>query len=234
MAARENESRVGATGGEGTYGRWPRWLQAVRLVVVAIALMAGTRVAAAKTLHLVAFGDSLSAGYMLPQNDAFPTVLEKALRDAGRDVTVANAAVSGDTTSDGLARLDWSIPDDTDGVLLELGANDMLRGLDPELVRKNLSAMLDRLKERHIPVLLIGMRATPSLGRDYVTRFDAIYPDLARTYGVQLYPFFLDGIAEDPALNLQDGMHPNPEGVRKVVAAILPSVEKFLDGFGKQ
>lgn len=226
MAARQNDWRAG------TYGIARRHLQAAWLVVLlALVTSAGTTASAqAKTVHLVAFGDSLSAGYMLPQADAFPTVLEKALRDEGRDVSVTNAAVSGDTTSDGLARLDWSIPDDTDGVLLELGANDMLRGLDPDLVRKNLAAMLDRLKQRHIPVLLIGMRATPSLGHDYVTKFDAIYPDLAKAYDVPLYPFFLDGVAAEPSLSLQDGMHPNPRGVRKVVSAMLPAVRSFLDG----
>ena len=225
MAARQNDWRAR------TYGIARRRAPAMRLagLLAILAFAIATGPAQAKTMHLVAFGDSLSAGYMLPQADAFPTVLEKALRDEGRDVTVANAAVSGDTTNDGLARLDWSIPDDTDGVLLELGANDMLRGLDPDLVRKNLAAMLDRLKQRHIPVLLIGMRATPSLGRDYVTKFEAIYPDLAKAYDVPLYPFFLDGVAAEPSLSLQDGMHPNPRGVRKVVDAILPTVRRFLD-----
>ncbi|WP_147024367.1 arylesterase [Methylobacterium oxalidis] len=181
-----------------------------------------------RPLNLVAFGDSLTAGYRLPADAAFPASLERALRAKGHAVTVANAGVSGDTTTAGLDRLDWSVPDGTDGVILELGGNDMLRGTDPAVTRKALDAILGRLKERNIPVLLAGMRASANLGPDYVARFDAIFPDLARRHEVALYPFFLQGVAGERGLNLDDGMHPNAKGVEAIVAGILPSVESFL------
>ncbi|MGU3360196.1 arylesterase [Methylobacterium sp. M6A4_1b] len=183
----------------------------------------------APPVTLVAFGDSLTAGYRLPANAAFPVVLERALKARGRAVTVANAGVSGDTTTGGLDRLEWSIPDGTDGVILELGANDMLRGTDPAVTRKALDAMIARLKARGIPVLLAGMKASPNLGPDYVARFDAIYPDLAKSHGLILYPFFLDGIIGDRQAHLDDGLHPNAKGVETIVAAMLPTVETFLD-----
>ena len=179
-------------------------------------------------MKIVALGDSLTAGYLLPADAAFPAALETALRHAGFNVSVVNAGVSGDTAEDGLARLDWSIPDDTDGVILELGANDMLRGLDPTEAKKSLGEILARLKERHFPTLLAGMRAAPNLGEDYQKRFDAIYTDLAKQYGVALYPFFLDGVAADPKLNQKDGMHPTAEGVEAIVARMLPAVEALI------
>ena len=182
-----------------------------------------------RPVSLVAFGDSLTAGYRLPGTAAFPAVLERVLRHKGRAVTVANAGVSGDTSTGGLDRLDWSVPDGTDGVILELGANDMLRGTDPAVTRKALDTIIARLKARNIPVMLAGMKASSNLGPDYVARFDAIYPDLARTHGLILYPFFLDGIAGDKAYNLDDRLHPNVKGVETIVAGILPSVETFLD-----
>ncbi len=182
-----------------------------------------------RPLKLVAFGDSLSAGYRLPAAAAFPAVLERELRKRGRQVSVANAGVSGDTTTGGLDRLEWSVPDGTDGVILELGANDMLRGTDPSVSAKALDTIIRRLKERGIPVLLAGMRAARNLGPDYVNRFDAIYPDLAAKYGLVLYPFFLEGIVGDPVYNLDDGLHPNPKGVETIVAGILPTVETFID-----
>ncbi len=182
-----------------------------------------------RPIKLVAFGDSLTAGYRLPSEAAFPAVLERALKAKGYAVTIANAGVSGDTTTGGLDRLDWSIPDGTDGVILELGANDMLRGTDPAIPRKALEAMIARLKARGIPVLLAGMRASPNLGPDYVARFDAIYPDLARTHDLVLYPFFLDGIIGDRSFHLDDGLHPNAKGVETIVSRILPTVETFLD-----
>lgn len=181
-----------------------------------------------RPLKLVAFGDSLTAGYRLPANAAFPAVLERALRARGHDVGIENAGVSGDTVTGGLERLDWSVPDGTDGVILELGANDMLRGVDPEVTRKGLESILARLKERGIPVLLAGMRASANLGPDYVARFDAIYPDLAARHGLILYPFFLQGVATDPAYNFDDGLHPTVKGVERIVEGILPSVERFL------
>lgn len=180
-------------------------------------------------VKLVAFGDSLTAGYRLPSDAAFPAVLERALKARGRAVSIANAGVSGDTTTGGLDRLDWSIPDGTDGVILELGANDMLRGTDPAVTRKALDAMIARLKARGIPVLLAGMKAAPNLGPDYVARFDAIYPDLAKSYGLVLYPFFLESILGDRQAHLDDGLHPNAKGVQAIVAGILPTVESFLD-----
>ncbi|EIM25287.1 arylesterase [Microvirga lotononidis] len=181
-----------------------------------------------KPIRLVALGDSLSAGYNLPQEAAFPVVLEKALKAKGHNVEVANAGVSGDTSSGGLDRLDWSVPDGTDGVILELGANDMLRGLDPAGTRKNLETIVERLKSRNIPVMLAGMYASRNLGPDYVQKFDSIYPDIAKKYDLVLYPFFLDGVAGEKSLNLSDGMHPTAKGVEVIVERILPSVESFL------
>jgi len=182
----------------------------------------------AAPLRLVALGDSLTAGYGLPASQAFPTRLQAALKAAGHDVVIENAGVSGDTTSAGLARLDWSVPDGTDGVILELGANDMLRGLDPAIAEKSLDTILARLKQRGIPVLLVGMQAAPNLGAAYKQRFDVIYPRLAEKYGVRFYPFFLDGVAGQPSLNQPDGLHPTAAGVDLIVARILPAVEGFL------
>ena len=190
----------------------------------------------ARTLQIVAFGDSLMAGYNLPAGDDFPARLQTALRQDGLDVTITNASVSGDTTSAGLDRLDWSVPDGTDGVLLELGANDMLRGQDPTLTKQNLDTMVGKLQARHIAVYLLGMKANPTLGADYVARFDAIYSALARTAGLPLDPFFLDGVAGQAKLQLGDGMHPNPDGVAAMVVRVKPGVEawlKTLPGVGK-
>ena len=181
--------------------------------------------AAAKPLSLVAFGDSLTAGYMLPADHAFPAVLEKALRQNGFDVAVANAGVSGDTTTGGLDRLEWSVPDGTDGVILELGANDMLRGQEPALPRKNLEAMIAALQKRKIAVFLAGMYANPTLGGK---SFNAIYPELAAKYGIPLYPFFLTGVAGQRQLQLSDGLHPNAAGVDVMVRGILPAIETWL------
>jgi acyl-CoA thioesterase-1 len=208
-----------------------------RRIVALMTLFAALTLAAApsdaapdsRPLKLVAFGDSLTAGYRLPADAAFPAVLERALKSRGRAVAIANAGVSGDTTTGGLDRLDWSIPDDTSGVILELGANDMLRGTDPAVTRKALDAMIARLKARGIPVLLAGMRAPPNLGPDYVARFDAIYPDLAKRYDLVLYPFFVESIVGDRSAHLEDGLHPNVKGVESIVAGILPTVETFLD-----
>lgn len=183
---------------------------------------------AGRSLKLVAFGDSLTAGYNLPGSAAFPTVLEQALRQKGLAVEIVNAGVSGDTTQGGLERLDWSVPEGTDGVILELGANDALRGVDPALTRKNLEAIVARLTERKIPVLLAGMYAPRNLGEDYAKRFDAIYPELAKKHGLVLYPFFLEGIAGDRALNQADGLHPTADGVAVIVRTILPTVERFI------
>lgn len=190
--------------------------------------------AEARPIKLVSFGDSLSAGYQLGPTDAFPAVLEAALKARGFDVTVENAGVSGDTASAGLDRLDWSIAEGTDAVILELGANDALRGIDPKITEKALDEMLARLKTRGISVLLVGMFAPRNNGPDYTRTFDAIYPRLAAKHGVPLYPFFLDGVQGDPSLNLADGMHPNPKGVRVIVERILPSVETLVRALPKR
>jgi acyl-CoA thioesterase I len=181
---------------------------------------------------IAAFGDSLSAGYQLPADAAFPAVLERALKKDGFDLAVANAAVSGDTTQAGLERLDWSVPDGTDLVIVELGANDMLRGVDPAVTAKNLGAIVEDLQKRRSKVLLAGMYASTELDAGYRARFAALYQDLAKRYGVPLYPFFLAGIIGHPELHLQDGLHPNAEGVKVIVANILPSVEDALRGMG--
>ncbi len=192
--------------------------------------MLGMAAAEGRPIRLVAFGDSLTAGYQLPDADGFAPKLQKALRAQGYDVTVVNGGVSGDTTTGGLARLDWTLGQGTDAVILELGANDMLRGIDPAVPEKNLAAMIDALKARHIRLLLAGMRATPSLGPDYAKRFDAIYPALAKSRDVALYPFFLQGIIGDAGQHLPDGLHPNAKGVDTIVANILPSVDALLKG----
>ena len=198
------------------------------VVAAGMGFSARAQGAAMRPLKLVALGDSLTAGYGLPGEAAFPAVLERALRAKGYAVSIANAGVSGDTTSGGLARLDWSVPDGTDGVILELGANDMLRGIDPNIPRQALDEILARLRERGIPVLLTGMYASRNLGAEYVARFEAIFPDLAKKYGVPLYPFFLDGVAGVRELALPDGLHPTAKGVQVIVERILPTVERFV------
>lgn len=184
--------------------------------------------AQARPLRLVALGDSLMAGYNLPQAAAFPAVLERALKARGHNVEVANAGVSGDTASGGLDRLAWSVPEGTDGVIVELGANDMLRGLDPAVTRKAIEGIVDSLKARGIPVMLAGMLAARNLGPEYGKRFDALYPEVAQKHGLVLYPFFLEGIAGERSLNLPDGLHPTARGVEIIVGRILPTVETFL------
>lgn len=194
----------------------------------ALAVWIGTAAAADKQLTIVALGDSLTAGYGLPNQDAFPIKLQQALAAKGIAVTVANAGVSGDTMSGGLARLDWSVPPGTDAVILELGANDALRGLDPAVTRRALDAILAALAKRNIPVLLCGMLAPRNLGADYARAFDPMYAELAKTYGTVLYPFFLDGVAANAKLNQHDGLHPSAAGVDVIVAKILPKVEELI------
>ena len=202
---------------------------AVRVPALAGALLGlGILAAEARQVKVVALGDSLSAGYQLGPSDAFPVVLEAALKAKGLDVVVENAGVSGDTASGGRERLDWSVADDTDLVIVELGANDALRGIEPALTEQALDEIIARLKERKIGVLLAGMLAPRNNGPEFVAAFDAIYPRLAEKHGVPLYPFFLDGVQGRPDLNLEDGMHPNPKGVRTIVARILPTVEKLV------
>jgi acyl-CoA thioesterase I len=183
---------------------------------------------AEQPIKIVVLGDSISAGHGLPADDAFPAKLAAALKAKGEAVTVVNAGVSGDTASGGLGRLDWSVPAGTDAVILELGANDALRGIDPTLTKKALNAILSKLAERHIAVLLAGMKAPRNMGTEYAHQFDAIYPALASTHSVVFYPFILDGVAANPKLNQADGMHPNAAGVDVIVAHILPQVEKLI------
>jgi acyl-CoA thioesterase-1 len=179
-------------------------------------------------VRIVALGDSLTAGLGLPVEASFPARLESALRQRGVAVEITNAGVSGDTASGGLARLEWSVPEGTDAVILELGANDMLRGIDPQVTRTALAEIIQRLTERHIAVLLAGMRAAPNLGTDYGRDFERIYSDLAAKDGTLLYPFFLAGVAGDPKLNQPDGLHPTAAGVDEIVTRILPRVEELV------
>jgi acyl-CoA thioesterase-1 len=184
--------------------------------------------AGGRPVNIVAFGDSLTAGLGLAADETFPAQLQHALEVKGVAAVVANAGVSGDTTAAGLSRLEWSVPDGSDAVILELGANDALRGIDPALTRKALETMLGRLKERKIPVLLCGMLAPPNLGSEYGRAFNAIYPDLAAASGTILYPFFLAGVAADASLNQHDGMHPTAAGVAVIVTRIMPQVEELI------
>lgn len=182
----------------------------------------------AADLKLVALGDSLTAGYQLAPGDGFAAQLQKALDAKGYSVEVVDAGVSGDTTSGGLSRLDWSVGEDADAVIVELGANDALRGIQPEITRKNIEAIVARLRERGIEVLVAGMLAPRNLGSEYAQAFDPIFSEVAKTHEALFYPFFLEGVALDPDLSLSDGMHPNAEGVAVIVENILPKVEELL------
>jgi acyl-CoA thioesterase-1 len=182
----------------------------------------------ASPVKIVVLGDSLTAGLGLPAEAAFPAKLNEALKRRGIAATVINAGVSGDTATGGLERLDWSVPDGADAVILELGANDMLRGVDPAVTRKALDAIIAKLKARNVAILLCGMKAAPNMGADYVRKFDAIYPALASTHGVVFYPFFLEGVAADRSLNQPDGLHPTAAGVDVIVERILPKVEELV------
>jgi acyl-CoA thioesterase-1 len=183
---------------------------------------------AQRPVTIVALGDSLTAGYQLPPADAFPVKLQAALRAKGVSVTVENAGVSGDTSSGGLDRLDWAVGDGVDAVILELGANDALRGIDPAITRRNLEAIIVKLKERNIPILLSGMIAPPNMGASFGAAFNPIFPELAAKHGLIFDPFFLDGVAAERDLNLADGMHPNGRGVDVIVRRILPKVEELI------
>lgn len=200
------------------------------LALAGVIVMAVVSAAAqsATPLKVVAFGDSLTAGYGLPAQDTFPARLERALKNKGHNVEIENAGASGDTASGGLSRLDWSIQDGTDAVIVELGANDMLRGVDPKVTRQALDDILARLKARNIPVLLAGMRAAPNMGAEYGGAFESIFDDLAKKYDVVFYPFFLDGVAAQTTLALRDGMHPNAAGVETIVNGILPKAEELI------
>jgi acyl-CoA thioesterase-1 len=184
-------------------------------------------------VRLLVFGDSLVAGYGLPQADGFQAQLAAALKADGRHVVLLDGGVSGDTTAGGLARLDWALADKPDAVFLELGANDALRGTDPSETDKNLTAILDRLQAEHLPVLMTGMEAPPNLGAAYGAQFRAVFARLAKRPGVMFDPFFLQGVAGNPALNQGDHLHPNAAGVKMEVARIKPAVEALLDRVGK-
>ena len=179
-------------------------------------------------VKIVAFGDSLTAGYGLPRAAAFPIRLEKKLKTQGYNVKIINAGISGDTTTGGLARLDWAVPKDTDAVILELGANDALRGINPAKTRKSLEKIVASLKNRNIEILIAGMIAPEGMGNQFGQAFNSIYRDLATKYGAFYYPFFLDGVALDAKLNQSDGIHPNAEGVNIIVNKITPSVHKLI------
>jgi acyl-CoA thioesterase-1 len=209
----------------------------MHIAVLMLALMTVANPAwaeATKPIKLVVLGDSLSAGLGLPAQDAFPAKLQKALQAKGIAADMINAGVSGDTSSGGRDRLDWSVPDGTEGVIVELGANDAMRGIDPDLTRAALTDIVGRLKARKIAVMLCGMLAPPNFGADYGARFNSIYPDLAKQFDLPLYPFFLEGVAADAKLNQADGIHPTAEGVDIVVNNMLPTVEAFLRTIGEQ
>lgn len=181
---------------------------------------------------IVVFGDSLTAGFGLAEQEAFPDQLEQALRARGQEVKIVNAGVSGDTAAAGLARLDWAMPEDASAVIIELGANDALQGLDPQATKAVLEKIITKVQARGLPILLAGMEAPRNMGKDYVEAFRALYQDLATRYNLVFYPFFLDGVALDDTLTLDDGLHPNAQGVARIVQSIMPKVEELLARIG--
>ena len=206
-------------------------VQTLAIVAAIAAFLAGNLAPVAtaeRPVRIVAFGDSLTAGFGLPASASFPAKLATALKAAGHSIEMTNAGVSGDTASGGLARLDWSVPDGTDAVILELGANDMLRGIDPKITRHALDEIVGRLAARGIAVLVTGMRAIPNLGRDFSRDFEVIYPEIAAKHGALFYPFFLEGIAGEARFNQGDRVHPLASGVDVIVTNILPKVEELL------
>ena len=213
-----------------SYGEFlrPVQLSAALLLIFAGILGPIGALAADKPVKIVVLGDSLSAGYGLAVQDAFPSKLQAALTAKGYATEMINAGVSGDTATGGLERFDWSVPTDAEAVNLEVGANDALRGVSPDVTRAALDQILSKLDARKLPVLLAGMKSPPNMGPDYVAKFDAMYPELAKKHGAIFYPFFLDGVAADDKLNQRDGMHPNPQGVDVIVKNILPKVEELI------
>ena len=209
-----------------------RWISPAlmmgRVMVAGMMMMTAMATAQAAEARLMVLGDSLVAGYGLPPGQGFPEQLERALRTAGHDVKVLNAGVSGDTTAGGVARLDWSLADNPQAVIIVLGGNDMLRGLPPEAASANLETIITRLLARDIEVLLTGMMAPRNMGPAYVEAFDGLYPALAARHDIEFYPFFLDGVALDPALNLDDGLHPNEAGIAEISRRIMPTVGRLL------
>ena len=228
-----NQRRAAAQESAGRYER-PGHLSRRAAALVGAFLLAGLLVpvqgaAQAEPVRLLAFGDSLVAGYGLPEAEGFVTRLTEALAARGHEVEIINGGVSGDSTAGGRSRLDWALADAPDAVILELGANDALRGIPPQVTRDNLTWMLDRLAREEVPVLFAGMLAPPNMGPQYGEAFNGIFPDLATRYDVVFYPFFLDGVAAEAALNQADGMHPNADGVDVIVERILPYVETLLE-----
>jgi acyl-CoA thioesterase-1 len=215
----------------------PRRAHSAHRLILLFTLIAGLWMSAApaawaqnsdKTIHLVALGDSLTAGYGLAPRDGFTAQLQAALTAKGHKVTVHNGGVSGDTSAGGLARLDWAVGPQAQAVIVELGANDMLRGLSPRVTEENLRRIVEKLQARGLEVMLAGMLAAPNLGASYGDAFNTLYPRLAKQYGLVFYPFFLDGVAGNPRLNLGDRIHPNAQGIAVIVEKILPTVEKLL------
>jgi acyl-CoA thioesterase-1 len=207
-----------------------RYMMKFNILALIIAVFWATSFAQAQeTRRIVAIGDSLTAGYGLPTGEDFVTQLESALQAKGYKVEIENAGVSGDTTAGGLQRIDWAIGPGADFVILELGANDALRGIEPEETRRNLSQIIEVIQKKDIPILLTGMRAPPNMGSEYAQAFDQIFPDLASRYKTGYYPFFLEGVAADPTLNQDDYIHPNAEGVKVIVGNMLPYVTEFIN-----
>lgn len=203
-------------------------IKALWAALVLLAVLAHDTPARAEPITILGLGDSLMAGYGLAHGSSFPSQLEAALRQRGHQVEVVNAGVSGDTSAGGKSRLAWSLAENPDAVIVELGANDGLRGLSPDAMRDNLDAILTTLAEKRIPTLLAGMRAPPNLGREYGAAYERVYAELAARHGVVFYRFFLDGVAADPRLNQDDGLHPNADGVSAIVDGILPKVEELI------
>jgi acyl-CoA thioesterase I len=199
-----------------------------RILSLAAILLFSGQLAFAKPVTLLVLGDSLTAGLGLDPQNAFPAKLEAALNPRYPDLTIVNAGVSGDTAADGLARLDWALTDDVDGLIVGLGANDALRGLDAAQTEMALDGIMLKAQQRNLPVLILGMKAPPNMGPDYVARFDGLYPRLAEKHGALLYPFFLDGVAANASLNQADGIHPNASGVDAIVLKVLPHVEELI------
>ena len=202
------------------------------VILLSLWLTAAGQAFAGGPVKLVVLGDSLTAGYGLAEEDAFPNQLQRALSARGHMVEIANGGVSGDTSTGALTRLDWAVPEDTNLVIVELGANDALRGVDPKQTKGALREIITKLQERGSKVLLAGMRAPPNMGADYEAEFNAIYKTLAGELGVPLYPFFLDGVAANPDLNQADGIHPNAQGVAEIVKRIRPVVEALVIELG--
>ena len=203
-------------------------IRKIFLSLIFAAGFAGLANATESRIRIVAFGDSLTAGYQLPPEAAFPVQLQKALQSRHPDVAVINAGVSGDTSKSGLHRIDWSLDDNVDAVILELGANDALRGIQPKFTEQALDDILQKLKGRNIEILIAGMRAPPNLGEEYSAAFNPIYSRLAKKHDLLLYPFFLEGVVANPPLNLPDGIHPTEEGIGIIVDNILPLVEDLI------